>query len=388
VPRSERLLVVGVDGLDGALVEEAAGRGASERLLSLLARGALYPKHRQPAEPPEVWTTIATGMSVDSHGVRSVGATRLPGVAAPIAARSGPAALDAALRFLLPARTVPASGAGRRVLAVWEIAGLVRPSAVVGWWASWPARGTEGDPPAGYVVSDRVLAKLLLRGDEDRDTLPQSLYARLARDFPADRAAWRASFDASFSELSGDARVLAWESFLIDTFAWRTSLRLLDDPAVASSFTYLPGLDILRTRLRGRREAADAVESYVRWLDASVFADLAARNDDVILVVADPGRSATEDAEGFVAVAGGGAVPLCVGPTIVDLDVAPIALRLLGLPISREMRGRAPDRCFEGAASPLSPIATWGRRGRPAEATGSDSDPEMVERLKSLGYLR
>jgi hypothetical protein len=387
-PRSRRLLVIGVDGLDGALVEAFSERGATERLLALFARGALYPKRRAPAEPPEIWTTIATGMDANSHGVRSAGVTRLPGVAAPIAVRSGPAAVDAALRFLLPGRTVPASGAARRVRALWEIAGLARPAAVVGWWASWPARGTAGDPTAGYVVSDRVLAKLLSQGAEDRDTSPASLYARLALDFPRDRAAWRATFDERFSDLSGEVRAFAWESFLIDAFAWKTSLRLLDDPAVSTSMTYLPGLDILRTRLRSRPDAFQAIESYVRWLDASIFAELDERRDDLILLVADPGRSAAEGAEGFVAVSGGGAVPLCVGPSIGDLDVAPIALRLAGLPASREMRGRAPDRCFEGAAPASPPVATWGRRGQPAEAPASDYDPEMVLRLKSLGYLQ
>ena len=387
-PRGERVLLVAVDGLDGSLVAASEEGAATEHLLAVFARGALYPMHRAPAEPPEVWITIATGMDASAHGVRSAGATRLPGVDAPLIAHSGPAAWDAALRFLLPARTVPATGAGRRVRALWEIAGLARPASVVGWWASWPARGTEGDPPAGYVVSDRVLAKLLLQGKEDRDTSPQSLYALLARDFPADRDVWRKAFDVHFSDCPGEVRALAWESFLIDTFAWRTSVRLLDDAAVSTSFTYLPGLDILRTRLHDRAEADDATEIYVRWLDASVFADLAARSGDRIVVVADPGRSASEDAEGFVAVLGGGAVPRCVGPAISGLDVAPIVLRLAGLPASREMRGSAPDRCFEAAASAPPPIATWGRRGRPAEPPSSDADPAMVERLKSLGYLR
>jgi hypothetical protein len=374
--------------LDGALVELLAGHGATERLLEFFAHGALYPKHRAPAEPPQVWTTIATGMDASRHGVRSAGATRLPGVYAPLPARSGPAAWDAALRFLLPTRTVPASGAGRRVRALWEITGLTRPASVVGWWASWPARGTEGDPPAGYVVSDRVLAKLLLQGTEDRDTSPQSLYPRLERDFPVDRNAWRKAFDERFSDLPGDVRALAWESFLIDAFAWQTSVRLLADPAVATSFTYLPGLDILRTRVLGRSQPTDAIDIYMRWLDSSVFADLAARTGDRIVLIADPGRSASKDAEGFVAVLGGGAVPLCVGPAIGDLDVAPIVLRLAGLPISREMLGSAPERCFETAPPAPSPITTWGRRGRPAEAPTSDADPDMVERLKSLGYLR
>ncbi len=238
------------------------------------------------------------------------------------------------------------------------------------------------------MVSDRVLAKLLSEGAEDRDTAPASLYARLARDFPAERAAWRASFEARFFDLPQDARALAWESFLIDTFAWRTTLRLLDDPELSTSFTYLPGLDILRTRLRGSSDAQNAIESYLRWLDASIIAELSARNDDRILLIADPGRSAGRNEEGFVAISGGGAVPLCVGPPIGDLDVAPIALRLAGLPASREMRGVAPERCFEGAPPAPPALASWGRRGRPAEAPASDYDPEMVLRLKSLGYLR
>lgn len=394
--RPGRLVLVGIDGLDGALVEALTAAGATDHLLAAIARGAMYPKHREPAlEPPEVWTTIATGMRVEDHGVRSAGATRLPGVAAPITPHAGPAALDAALRFLLPSRTVAASGAGRRVRALWEIAGLAHPSASVGWWASWPARGTEGDPPAGYVVSDRALAKLLAGAAEDHDTAPEALFARLARDFPADRAALRAAFDARFGTLPEEVRALAWESVLIDAFAWTTTRRLLEDPQVASAFAYLPGLDILRTRLVGPRAAtpaqalvaAQAVEAYVRWLDAAVFADLPGRGDRV-MIVADPGRSAGDAAEGFVAAAGDAITPACVGPTVGDLDVAPLALRLMALPPSAEMPGRLPTRCFEAAAPAPRAIATWGRRGRSAQASMADDDPEMVERLKSLGYLR
>jgi hypothetical protein len=249
-------------------------------------------------------------------------------------------------------------------------------------------RGTEGDPPTGYIVSDRVLAKLLVMAPEERDTAPESLYARLARDFPADRATWRKTFDDRFGTLPVDSRAMAWESFLIDAFAWRTSSRLQEDPSLSAALTYLPGLDILRTRLKPNPEAARIVGIYVRWLDELVFADLAARRGDRIVLVADPGRSAGDDAEGFVSVEGGGAIAACVGGMLGDLDIAPLTLRLLGLPVSREMPGRAPDRCFEGAGPVPPMMATWGRRGRPTEAPVSDYDLEMVERLKSLGYLR
>jgi hypothetical protein len=385
--REERLVVLGIDGLDGGLLASSAG-DATEHLMALLARGAVYPKRHTTAEPAEVWTTIATGMPTEAHGVRQAGATQLPGLAAPIVPRSGPVALDAALRFLLPARTVPATGAGRRVRALWEIAGLERKSAVVGWWATWPARGAAGDPASAYVVSDRVLAKVLLNANEDRDTAPASLYGRLAVEFPSNKAVWRAAFDERFAAVPQAIRAIAWESFLIDAFAWRTAQLLLDDPGLATEMTYLPGLDILRDRLSSKQGSDETVATYLRWLDATVFKELEASSGNRLVIVADPGRSAERGAEGFVAVVGGGATARCVGPTIGDLDVAPIVLREASLPVSGEMRGHVPDRCFEDAAPAPPKIATWGRRGGTTARQGSDYDPEMVERLKSLGYLR
>jgi hypothetical protein len=394
--RPERLLLVAVDGMDGSLVEALAPRGAGRHLLSAFERGSLFPKHRPGgAPPPEVWTTIATGTPADEHGVRTVGATRLPGIEAPIQREAGPTPLDAALRFMLPSRTVAASGAGRRVRTLWEIAGLSHPAASVGWWASWPARGTEGDPPKGYVVSDRALAKLLAGTPDDHDTAPESLFARLAADFPADRAALRARFDERFAGWPEAAGAIGWESMLIDGFAWKTMARLFEDPAVVAGLVYLPGLDILRTRLAAAGGApadvlvaAQTVEAYVRWLDEEVFAGLDAYGVKRVVIVADPGRSAGAGAEGFVAVIGGGAAAACIGPPVRDLDVAPLVLREMGLPAASDMRGRAPRTCFERAAPAPPPIATWGRRGRPSRASARDDDPEMVERLKSLGYLR
>jgi hypothetical protein len=388
LPLAERLVVVGVDGLDGGLVESQSAAGTADHLLALLAEGAVYPTHRETAEPPEVWTTIATGMTADEHGVRQAGAARLPGITAPIAPRAGPLALGAALRFLLPATTVPTSSVGRRVRTLWEMTGLASSTAAVGWWSSWPARGTEGDPAGGYVVSDRVLAKLLGSGAEDRDTQPASLFTRLRQRFPAERQSWRAAFDERFVSLPETMRGVAWESYLIDAFAWQTTVDLMDDPSVGASFVYLPGLDILRTRLAGREGAGDATASYLAWLDQSIFASLSKGSGTRTVIIADPGRSAGEGAEGFVAVVAPGVEARCVGPAVGDGDIAPIVLRVAGLPASREMKGSAPQRCFERADPAPSAIATWGRRGRPAASARSDYDPEMVERLKSLGYLR
>ncbi len=381
-----RLIVVGVDGLDGALVASAPGE-TTGHLLDLFAKGAVFPKKDGRAEPAETWTTIATGMPASAHGIRHAGAHRLPGVAAAIALPEDTIAFQGALRALLPLRTVPSSGAARRVRALWEIVGLDRRSATVGWWATWPARGVDGDPEGGYVLSDRILAKLLLGAPDDRDVAPASLFGVLRARFQADKAGWRAAFDARLGRLPANVAGIAWESYLIDTFAWEVSSRLREDPAVGAAFVYLPGLDLLRSRARDVPGAGEAVTMYLGWLDEAIFANLS-KSADRIVLVADPGRAAGDEDEGFVAIAGAGASRECVGPAVSNLDVGPLVLRAAGLPVSKEMTGRAPRRCFETASPDAPAIATWGRRGPSKESPASGYDPQMVERLKSLGYVR
>ena len=358
--------------------------------MALIERGALYPKHRGPAEPPEVWTTIATGMTADAHGVRSAGATRLPASSRPIPARSGPVAFDAALRFLLPARTVPASGAGRRVRTLWEIAGLTRPSAVVGWWASWPARG-DGRRSGGVVRRLRSgPAKLLSQRADERDTAPESLFTRLARDFPrtvtpGGRASTRTSRTSRARCGRSRGNRADRHVHVADVVA-----RLLDDPAVAASFTYLPGLDILRTRLLGRRRGRE----HGRGVPAVAGCERSspswpAKRDAVILLVADPGRSRS----GMRRVS---------SPSSAAAPSRSAWGRRSRMSTWRRSRFGSPDfpsvaRCVgapptgasEGArATPQPRSRPGGDAVVPPEAQGSDYDPEMVERLKSLGYLR
>jgi hypothetical protein len=243
-----------------------------------------------------------------------------------------------------------------------------------------------------------VLPKLLSGAKEDRDTLPASLFSRLRNDFEGDRRAIREEFEAAFPAAGqGEARAHAWESFLIDAYAWRAMGRLLQDPSVAAGFVYLPGLDILRRRIEQGAASGGAVallerqaslEAYVRWLDRLLGPVLTGGPGTRAVVVADPGRGAAPDAEGFVIVEGGGARAGCVASPVTDLDVAPLVLALAGFPRSLEMRGSLPAACLELPGGLPRPVATFGRRALDSRPSGSDYDPEMVERLRSLGYLR
>lgn len=394
-PDAVPLLMIGVDGLDSALIEAFEPRGRVDRLLALLARGAVFPiASGSAAQPPEVWTTLMTGVEPARHGVVTADADRLPGIATPLRPRGGPLSLEAALRFLLPTRTVPASGLGRRVPTLWEILSMRSATVAVGWWTSWPA---VPGPSGGYVVSDRVLPKLVAGREPDRDTAPASLFGRLRTDFDSDRAALRSDFEAAFGALApGDSRVLAWESFLIDSYAWRLTDRLLDDATLRGGFVYLPGLEILRHRLatdgatnevQRLLETQQVLESYVGWLDGILERAALERPAWNTIVLADPGREGRTGAEGFLLVIGPAASAGCLGPPVDRLAPAAVALSILGFPPSEEMPGRVPEACWSALPRTPGPIESYGERPRVPGRAVSDYDEEMVERLRSLGYL-
>jgi arylsulfatase A-like enzyme len=73
-------------------------------------------------------------------------------------------------------------------------------------------------------------------------------------------------------------------------------------------------------------------------------------------------------------------------------DVAPTVLHALGVPISRELAGAPLDGIFSGAFRkrfPVREVESYGRRAAPTELRkGQPLDQEMIERLRSLGYVR
>jgi hypothetical protein len=354
-------------------------------------------KRSQGAEPAEVWTTLLTGVDAERHGVTSAGASHLPGIRTALSARSRPLALGAALGVLLPGRTVPSSAATRVARTSWEIVALRQRAIAVGWWASWPAASDPFEQGGAYVVTDRVLPKLLAGTAGDRDTWPPSLYDRLRGEFDGDRRKLREQFEGAFPLPHGEQLGhWLWESFLIDGYASLLTERLLSDPQARAAFVYLPGLDILRHRLAQRIGAGDAREllsapaaltGYAEALEAWIVHLMGLRPGWHVLLVADPGRGMGADDEGFVLVLGPRARAGCVGPLLALTDPPAIALDLLGFPRSRELAGRVPDLCLASAPVQLGEVASY---GPPPAGTGSpfsDYDAEMVQRLKSLGYL-
>ncbi len=388
-PVSGRTLWIGVDGLGSSLMRAMAREGHLPRLAARAGAGCTVSLQRPAAEPPAIWVTAATGFAPPRHGVGGVESAVLPGMGTPLAATGWSAPLFEAARalnpFVPPIKEVPVSGVHRKDKAVWEIlAEKGVPSYVVNWWATWPA-----DEGPGVRITERALFRLQSGGAADREVFPperlEDLEKVYARTFPSNSTPGPRD--------AGPAEAPAMDRFHLElaSAGWKERW-----PLVA---VYLNGLDVLAAaparqehgRLGALLQDRELIE-HLENLDATVglLAD-SAGPDDYVILEGDPGRNdPAGGSQGFLLVSGPG---VAAGKRLSGslLDVAPTLLAVQGFPRSREMQGRVlrdclvPDRRFGGEG--VNPVAGFGPR-RPPSGGGSEFDPEVLEKLRSLGYIR
>ena len=381
IPTGLRIVLVGIDGLEARMAEQMTSAGEMPHLRALMDTGARGRLAVEPEQVPAiVWTTIATGRGPEAHGIRSAGARRLAGMRGPLAVEEGRLvrALGAATDLLRLTRSQPPTSVLRSVKAFWNVAsekGLR--VGVVNWWATWPA-----DAVNGSLVTDRAFFKLEKGGVAEREVHPPELYDRLkpllALPLRDDRPG------------------------RIDAFHWAAARLLHGSGAFDLEAVYLPGLDIATMQQLGETGASDlatldarlaVVKDHYRFLDSLLGEAVQARQpDEVLILVGDPGRLARQGGarpEGILIMAGNAVAPGEIGP-VSEKDVAPTALHLLGLPVSRELEGHVVERALRAELRqkmPVRYVASYGRRPQapPAE---SGFDRDMLEELRSLGYIR
>ncbi len=116
-----RVAIIAIDGADWDLIRELVIDGRLPNI-QMLMRGGVSASLQtiQPTVSPLVWTTLATGLPPDRHGI---------------------------FDFRMGNR--PVDSATRRAPALWDIAeAFRRPATVVNWWTAWPA------PRDGAVIFD------------------------------------------------------------------------------------------------------------------------------------------------------------------------------------------------------------------------------------------
>jgi len=382
-----RILIVGLDGADWNVIDPLRQAGRMPRL-DRLVRDGVRARLRtiSPVLSPVLWTSIATGVSPQRHGI-----------------------LDFVTSTGRDGEQVPVSSAQRRVKAFWNILSERGLSVgVAGWWATAPAEQVNG-----YIVSDRVAYQLLgVRPVEERNregkVYPAAdddavIAATVAPEAitPADLAPFVRTADAaSLSEketrLVDDLRtaIASGRTYAAAALALEarhhpdvTAVYFEGTDTVAHLFMPyapppLPGVDPEAQRRFGR-----AVDASYEEADRLLGRLIDAIHPATVVVLSDHGfrtgdnRPRTESRPGYGIAADWHrqyGIVVFSGPAfrrgavleeVSLLDIAPTLLRLTGLPVGEDMDGRPISQAFDPAwqkEHPESYIASWEGTGRPA----------------------
>lgn len=426
-PGRGRVVVVGIDGADWQVIRPLVERGRAPRFKRLVEEGATGTlRSMEPSASPSLWTTIATGVSPRRHGIHGfvVEGGGGPGdTAHGDDIREVPAGRREAVR--------PVTSSMRRAPAFWSILPRYgRKVGVVGWLVTWPA-----EPTNGYIVSSylpyiynwstgRPLKGTIVAGIP-KQTFPEALIDELEADKvkPADipEETVRRFYDPV--QVRG---LPAADRECVEGFLWSLAcdetyrhigLRLFAEFPVDLFAVYFGGADVASHRFWkfahprdldygvGPEETAAlgrVIDEYYVYLDG-VLGEYFDRlgPDDTLVVLSDhgfrpvlvPGKPTTSGhhrMEGVIALHGRG---IARGRSIEGaglLDVLPTLLYLLDVPIARDLEGRVLDDALDPRFRRGRPPAYVDTYGPPEGAVGSepsDLDRNVLERLRSLGYI-
>jgi predicted AlkP superfamily phosphohydrolase/phosphomutase/Tfp pilus assembly protein PilF len=392
--------IFALDGADWELISELAGDGRLPNLKALMQGGATASVQSiQPMVSPMLWTTVATGLTPDRHGV---------------------------LDYIDHSLNTPVSAYSRRAPALWEIAdSFGRNALVANWWTDWPPSQHDN------VIVD---APVELRNDV---VYPDGIRQRAASlAVPVDTVGYAqirrflnissAEFDKAVS--SGNAadpvnvfrRVLAktWSDHRVAINLYNDARRNSREPllvmmsyegtdAVNHLFApfHPPYRDGVSTE--GFRKFWPTVTNYYSEVDRLLGEWMGALAPDTNVMIVSAhgfrwgknrpwampnGRATLSDHRGlgiFIAY-GQRVLPMRGNFAMSIFDVAPTALALLGLPKSTEMPGNLVHWAFRDVA-PLTSVRVVSYsefvNAKPAPAPPSVDAKQYETDLRAIGHL-
>jgi predicted AlkP superfamily phosphohydrolase/phosphomutase/tetratricopeptide (TPR) repeat protein len=400
--RHPRVLLIGLDGADPAILERLIAAGKLPTFARLQRDGAFGPlRSREPLLSPVIWTSIATGRTPEDHGVLDFVEAAADGHAVPI------------------------TSSRRRVPALWNIATQFgRASGFVGWYASFPVERVRG-----FEISDRIAFHQVANEPvAEGATFPPDLAATLQKRFGTpvpDLAAVRARFvSPTGTPLSADgerrlsqlARMYATTEYYRRIAVWlqrtyRPQLFGVYFEAIdACGHLFMEDAPPRRTQVTAQDYASfsETVDRCYVYQD-EVLADLMTMADagTLTLIVsdhgfksgdrrpdtmgrADEGQAALWHLPNGVLLMHGGAVAhgsTVRGPTI--LDIAPTVLQALGLPLARDLPGHPIPQAFGASRLTAEParVDRYDFVPVPPPRPGAADAPEKIAELHALGYL-
>ncbi len=425
-PGQGRLVVIGVDGADWQVIDPLVRQGRMPAFRRLVAEGASGElRSMEPSASPALWTTVATGVPPERHGIHGF-------VVEPGEGGGASGHWDAGESAPARSRDVrPVTSTMRRAPAFWNILPRTgRKVGVVGWLVTWPAERVDGFMVSSYLPyvynwsTGRPLKGTIVSGIPHQ-TWPEALIDTLdplkVKPADLDTATVGRFYDPSrVSDLSPSDKECVegflWSLACDETYR-RIGLKLFDTEPVNLFAVYFGGVDVVSHRFWkfahpvaldykvGPGEAAilgKVIDEYYVYIDG-VIAEYMARlgSEDTLVVLSDhgfkpvlfprrPSTSGHHRMEGILAIWGKGARR---GARIEEaglLDILPTLMYLLDAPIARDLPGHILNQGLDPAlVASRGPqlVESYGPSPPPADPEASEVDPNVLERLRSLGYI-
>jgi hypothetical protein len=432
----QRVMLIGVDGADWERLDPLLAAGRLPNFARLCAGGFRAPlETTKPTWSPIVWTTIATGVREERHGVLDFTEVELPLLDHGVQRTYPKYAYDALLPHdvgLVPmfsalvegehVSEMPVSAVQRRHKAVWNIlsehgvkCGVVR------WWATWPAEQIPGyllsdNDPLMQVFAASKRANMNANATTSYMTWPPELALDLLElvkaDGPIDSSAGAVDklfanpiladlTDEERTQLRGRPGILEMFEVIFrgDAFANRTALKLWNEKQVEMLAVYLRSVDNMSHRLSQYTGVVDRTYEFVDKLLGELL-DAGGANTTYVLVsdhgwcyIPGPTFAHNHGPPGVIIVKGPEVnAQASAQPSV--LDVTPTVLALYGLPPASDMTGHALNSLFAApspAAQVRTPIASYGAYQPRWPSRTNDSDAgrrQAVDLLRGLGYLK
>jgi len=420
-----RLLLFGVDAANWNTLTPMLEAGELPNIARLVRNGTYgVLKSGEPIQSPQMWTSIATGVVPERHGITGFTA-EVPG----------------------STDELPVTNNMRRVKAFWNVLSEENVTVgIVGWWPSWPV-----DEVNGFMIAQRAwpmnwsLHGIPFGAARDRNgrlivqdfpgrTYPEALYEDFERFVMTEEDVTVEDLNQFFADSRfTDARrqfYARWVYAKDRTFA-DAGLYYYEREKPEVFAIYLQGTDVVSHYYWGyqtdegftvspddERMYGQVVRNYYAFVDDVIgsFLDVAPEGTAVLLV-SDHGFETKRDlkvrwerGEAIRTVEGGKDVPwdhgidgaiIMSGPGIRQgvrtedvsvVDVMPTLMAYLRQPVAEDLDGRPVTELFEddnAAAHPVEWVPTYetGEARGNGAPMASPMDEGIKEKLRSLGYI-
>ena len=388
-----RVAIFAIDGADWELIQELSDDDRIPNLKALIKGGTTGNLQTiQPTVSPLVWTTMATGVTPDRHGV---------------------------IDFFDPGSRAPVDAYARRVPAIWDIAeGFGRHSVVVNWWTAWPpSPGTTAvfDTPV-ELLDNAIYPADVAQKTHSAEVAPATVGYEQVRRFLNISAA---EYDAGVNRPSDPINV--FHDILTKTWNDHSvALSMYRDQAPLFFTMSYEGTDVVNhlfapyhppqrdgVSAEGYRKYWPAVANYYSDVDRMIGEWMKVIPDDTTVMIVSAhgykwgktrpmephaGRAALSDHRnpGIFIAYGNHVLPSRASHAISIYDMVPTVLAILGLPQSAEMPGHVAQWAFKDIA-PVQAVKVSSYSEFFSErpiATAARVDPKEYQAdLQAIGHV-